>query len=274
MSNAHTSDPSWADEVKQRTRGQWSHNPAGDLGAGDEPLGTRESFARVEAYRYREQPWMRDTFHFERYRGLDVLEIGVGLGTDHVQFARAGARMTGIDLTSRCTELTGQRFDLEGLHSNLLTMDAEKLDFSDDAFDAVYSFGVLHHTPFPGRAFAEIRRVLRPRGVFLGGLYNKHSAFYAQIRLQRLVGSVRRCELPAESIEDRLSRVEHSTSDSKPLVQLLTAHELRRLLTQAGFADVELTRRHLGLHRYTRSFAAFDRFAGPLAGWYLIHHAR
>jgi SAM-dependent methyltransferase len=274
MSSADTSDPSWADEVKQQTRAQWSHNPAGDLGAGDEPLGTRESFARVEAYRYRKQPWMRDTFHFERYRGLDVLEIGVGLGTDHVQFARAGARMTGIDLTSHCVDLTVQRFGLEGLHSNLLTMDAEKLDFPDGTFDAVYSFGVLHHTPFPDRAFAEVRRVLRPGGVFVGGLYNKHSAFYARIQLGRLVNSVRHRELPTESIEDRLSRVEHSTSDSRPLVRLMTARGLQRLLAQTGFSDIELTRRHLGLHEYTRSCAACDRIAGPLVGWYLIHHAR
>ncbi len=88
---------------------------------------------------------MHDTFRYERFAGQRVLEIGVGLGTDHVQFARAGAVMTGIDLTPRCIELTQIRVAQEGLWSDLRVMDAGQLTFEKDAFDAVYSFGVLHH---------------------------------------------------------------------------------------------------------------------------------
>jgi 2-polyprenyl-3-methyl-5-hydroxy-6-metoxy-1,4-benzoquinol methylase len=63
-----------------------------------------QSRSRVEAHRYAEQPWMHETFGYERWAGRDVLEVGVGLGTDHLQFARAGACMTGIDLTPLCVE--------------------------------------------------------------------------------------------------------------------------------------------------------------------------
>jgi ubiquinone/menaquinone biosynthesis C-methylase UbiE len=265
---AHDSPP-WAEEIKHEARAQWGHNPAGDLAAGDAPLGTPESFARVEAHRYREQPWMRETFKFERYSGRDVLEIGVGLGTDHVQFARTGARLSGIDLTPRCVELTRRRIELEGLTSDLRVMDAEQLEYDRDSFDAVYSFGVLHHTAYPARAFAEVRRVLRPGGVFLGGLYNKRSAVYALIVAQRIVYP----RLRAEPIEDRLSRVEHSTSNAKPLVRLLTAGELRGLLNAAGFTEVSIGRRHLGLGRNSIT-DALESLGGRVAGWYLIHHAR
>jgi ubiquinone/menaquinone biosynthesis C-methylase UbiE len=264
-------DESWAAAAKREARKQWDHDPAGSVAVEDDPLGTPESFRKVEAHRYAEQPWMHDTFHYDRYRGQRVLEIGVGLGTDHLQFARAGARLTGIDLTQRCIDLTAARFEQERLESRLIQMDAEGLEFEEDSFDAVYSFGVLHHTPSPERAFREVRRVLRPGGVFIGGLYNERSAFYARVRLERLV----RMEFLHETLEHRRARIEHSTSDAVPLVRLFTARELRALLRESGFPDVRLTRRHLGLGRFTDRLPTWiERGGGRLAGWYLVHTAR
>lgn len=255
------------DPIKREARSQWAHDPAGGLAAGDEPLGTPESFARVEAYRYAEQPWMHETFRYESWSGKDVLEIGVGLGTDHLQFARAGARMSGIDLTPRCVELTGKRLALEGLSSRLSVMDAERLDFPENSFDAVYSFGVLHHTSSPERAFAEIRRVLRPGGAFIGGLYSKRSWFYLRIRAERLA----RLEFLRESFADRLSRIEYSTSDAKPHVRLYTPRELRADLRAAGFDEVKIVKRHVGLGRRSERLPGW---LGALGGWYLVHDAR
>jgi ubiquinone/menaquinone biosynthesis C-methylase UbiE len=255
------------DPIKREARAQWSHDPAGAIAAGEEPLGTPESFARVEAYRYAEQPWMHGTFRYEQWAGSDVLEIGVGLGTDHLQLARSGARMSGIDITPRCVELTSLRLEQEGLASHLSVMDAERLDFPDSSFDAVYSFGVLHHTASPQRAFAEIRRVLRPGGAFIGGLYSKSSYFYLRILLERAL----RLEFLRESLSERLSRVEYSTSDAMPHVRLFTARELRKDLQDAGFSRVKISKRHVGLGRSSERLAAW---AGRLGGWYLIHDAR
>ncbi len=255
------------DPIKREARAQWGHDPAGGLATGNEPLGTRESFARVEAYRYAEQPWMHETFGYERWAGRDVLEVGVGLGTDHLQFARAGARMSGIDLTPICVEMTKRRLDQEGLASRLSIMDAEQLDFPDDSFDAVYSFGVLHHTSSPELAFREIRRVLRPGGAFIGGLYSKHSWFCLQIRAERLL----RFEFLRESWADRLSRIEQLTSDAKPHVRLFTPRELRATLRGAGFDQVVIRKRHVGLGRRSEWLPAW---ISALGGWYLTHEAR
>jgi Methyltransferase domain len=136
-------DEGWADRVREQARSQWGHDPAGGLVAGDDGLGSAESFARVDAYRRREQPWMDATFRWERFRGTRVLEIGVGLGTDHLQLGRAGAVLSGVDLTPRCVELTARRFEQEQLRTDLYVMDAEQLTFPDDSFDVVYARVVL-----------------------------------------------------------------------------------------------------------------------------------
>ena len=173
------------DAIRERARRQWSRDPAGGHVAAEGTLGTPEAFRRVEEHRAAEQPWMRDVFGWDRLAGCDVLELGVGLGTDHVWMGRAGAHLSGIDLTPSCVELTAERVRQEGLHSDLRVMDAERLAFADASFDVVYSFGVLHHAPHPERAFVEAHRVLRPGGRFLGGLYNRHSAWYLALRARR-----------------------------------------------------------------------------------------
>jgi SAM-dependent methyltransferase len=260
-----------AEAIRREAQAQWGQDPAGALAAGDEPLGTPESFARVERYRYDEQPWMHDTFRFEQYEGQRLLEVGVGLGTDHVQFARAGARTTGIDLTPRCVELTRLRLQQEGLRADVHRMDAEQLAFADDSFDVVFSFGVLHHIPSLERAFAEVRRVLRPGGVFIGGLYNRRSIFTARVRLEWLLSGAGR----TEPWPRRLSRIEYSTSDAEPYVRLMTTQQLTRALDAAGFADVRIRKRHSALGAITYRMPRFvESTLGALGGWYLIHEAR
>ena len=63
--------------------------------------------------------------------------------------------MTGIDLTERAVEHVRRRFEVFGLQSDLRVADAESLPFGDGAFDLVYSWGVLHHTPDTPRAIQE-----------------------------------------------------------------------------------------------------------------------
>jgi SAM-dependent methyltransferase len=264
-------DETWAQRVRDQSRAQWGHDPAGALHAGDTELGTPESFASIERSRYEEQAWMHDTFRYDRFRGAQVLEIGVGLGTDHLQFARAGAEMTGVDLTPRCVDMTGHRLALEGLRSNLHVMDAERLEFPDDSFDVVYSFGVLHHVPSSERAFAEVRRVLRPGGVFLGGLYSRESFHYARMLIEWMISG----RFLRQPYEDMLSGVEYSTSDARPYVRLFTREELRSILHATGFEEVAIRRRHLGLGEYTASVPrGIEQLFGRIGGWYVVHEAR
>ena len=113
--------------------------------------------------------------NFSQTKDLKVLEIGVGLGADHQKFAESGALLSGIDLTNRAVEYTRHRLETFGLESNLQIGDAEKLNFTNECFDQVYSWGVIHHTPDTPKAIEEIHRVLKKSGKATIMIYHKWS---------------------------------------------------------------------------------------------------
>jgi ubiquinone/menaquinone biosynthesis C-methylase UbiE len=177
-----------AQDLKKRVHDFWQANPCGTRFAQGE-AGTREFFDAVERHRYRTESHIREVVGFDRWRGRDVLEVGCGLGTDGINFARAGAAYTGIDLTEASIELVRRRFEIEGLDANLKVADAENLPFADASFDLVYSHGVLHHTPDTARAIDELYRVLRPGGAAMVMLYHKNSYnYYVNIMALRRIG--------------------------------------------------------------------------------------
>lgn len=163
--------------LKDRVRAFWQANPCGTKFSDAEP-GTRLFYERVEEHRYEKEWHIPAAADFASARGLKVLEIGCGLGTDGAQFARAGADYTGVDLTEAAVELARRRFELFDLAGEFRTADAENLDFADESFDLVYSHGVLHHTPDTERAVREVHRVLRKGGRAVVMLYHRDSYNY------------------------------------------------------------------------------------------------
>jgi len=166
-------EPSTNDVVQQ----YWERNPCGisPLITAGAPAGTRRWFERIEDHRYQLIPHIHAVAQFTRHRGKKILEIGVGAGTDHLQWARAGARCVGVDLTDAAIELTRAHLAMHGFESDLRRADAEALPFPDESFDLVYSWGVIHHSEQPAKIVSEIHRVLRPGGTFIGMLYGRRS---------------------------------------------------------------------------------------------------
>ncbi|MEO7086627.1 MAG: class I SAM-dependent methyltransferase [Gemmatimonadaceae bacterium] len=133
-------------------------------------------FDSIAAHRYRVEPFVRDFADFDRWRGKRGLEVGVGAGTDFVEFLRAGAEMSGVDLTKAAVQHVEQRAAAYGLPSpNVLQANAEQLPFTNDAFDFVYSFGVIHHADNTWKVFDEIYRVTKPGGAIKIMVYNLDS---------------------------------------------------------------------------------------------------
>ncbi len=161
-------------DAKGSVRDFWDAESCGEAMLDHEDPGLR--LAELRAIRYEIEPYIPLFADFESGRDRDVLEIGVGMGSDHSMWAEASPRsLTGIDLTPRAVEFTRQHLDAAQLESELRVADAENLPFEDACFDLVYSWGVLHHSPDTPKAFKEVLRVLRPGGTAKVMIYHTHS---------------------------------------------------------------------------------------------------
>jgi SAM-dependent methyltransferase len=142
-------------------RDYWNRRPC-NIRHSQAEIGSKEYFDQVEARKYMVEPHIPVFADFACWKGKRVLEIGCGLGTDAANFARAGADYTGFELSNVSLELTKKRFAIFGLNGTFYLGNAEEL--SDIApsqkFDLVYSFGVIHHTPNPGRVIEAAKNYL------------------------------------------------------------------------------------------------------------------
>jgi len=200
--------------------GYWNANPCSES---DQLLSIEDVrfYPEQEAARYDLQPFIPPFADFEATYGKRVLEIGVGLGADHVRFSRGGALTVGVDVTWSAILHTRRRFSGEGRTARLVVGDALRLPFRDEQFDVVYSFGVLHHTPAPPVACAEASRVVRRGGGVKLMLYNLRSLVALQVWL--IFGLMR--GRPFRSWRELIANhMENSGT------QAYTRGELRRLL--------------------------------------------
>jgi ubiquinone/menaquinone biosynthesis C-methylase UbiE len=96
--------------------------------------------------------------------GIELLDVATGTGNVSVPAARAGAKVTGLDLTPKLLEDQRARASAAGVEVELVEGDAEELPFAAGSFDRVTScFGVMF-APRQPVAAAELLRVARPGG--------------------------------------------------------------------------------------------------------------
>jgi ubiquinone/menaquinone biosynthesis C-methylase UbiE len=258
----------------------WGASPAGWVYGDGAPIGTREYFENVLKKRSSyELPWLFEVFPFGWTRGKTVLEVGCGAGYDAYEFCRNGANYTGIDITPENIERTKKHLELFCFGGDVRLGDAEKLQFSDESFDVVFSNGVLHHIPDIGQSFDEIYRVLKPQGEFWVTLYHKNSVFYRlSVCLWNhiLKGGFRKL-----SLQERRSLIEYTVSDAKPIVNVYSKNEVRNLFTAARFTIEFIGCRKLvhedfpgKICRLIRPIpqALLDRL-GYILGWYVVVRA-
>lgn len=163
--------------LKARVRKFWQASPCDSWFTNEAP-GTLAFYRGLDKHRYKVHWRLQRAVGFERTRGLRVLEIGCGCGSEAELFVRAGAHYTAIDLTNAAVSITRRRFQVFSLEGCFVQGDAENLPFPDGSFDLVYSHGVLHHTPDTARSIREIYRVLSPAGRAVVMLYYRGSFNY------------------------------------------------------------------------------------------------
>ena len=188
-----------------------------DLDISSAQPGTPEFFKDLDQYHFEKLHHLPRLIDFNTYRGKRVLDVGCGAGTDLVRFARAGATVTGVDISSAAIDLARQNFEQQGLEADLRVADGELLPFDSDTFDVVFAHGVIQYTPDTQKIVDECRRVLKPGGQAIFQVYNRISWLNALSKLMKVP-------------------LEH---EDAPVLKKFTAAEFRALLR--GFSDVWMT---------------------------------
>ena len=107
------SEPS-VEQLKTEVKAYWNRQSCETDQARSQKF-TREYFEEIEQHRYTTQSFIHSFAQFTRYRGKRVLEVGFGAGTDFIQWLRAGAVATGIDLTEEALDNLTHRIEIYGL---------------------------------------------------------------------------------------------------------------------------------------------------------------
>jgi ubiquinone/menaquinone biosynthesis C-methylase UbiE len=267
------------EQRKEDVRLFWEKMSCGEVYAeGDSLAAQLESQARQ---RYELEPYLRDFARFEDARGLDVLEVGVGMGADHCELAGASPRsLSGVDLTERAVEFTRKRLALCGLTSDLRQADAENLPFADQSFDLVYSWGVLHHSPDTSKAIDEVWRVLRPSGRARIMIYHQWSIvgllLWARYGLAKGRPFVPLGKIYAQYLESPGTKA-YTVREAEQLFRSFTDVRIRSQLSFGDLLEGKVGQRHQGLALslakalWPRSLI---RRALPRLGLYLLIEAR
>ncbi|MDW8417760.1 MAG: class I SAM-dependent methyltransferase, partial [Bacteroidia bacterium] len=222
----------------------WDNRPC-NIRHSPKPVGTREYFDEVEKRKYFVEPHIPRFAEFPRWKGKKVLEIGCGIGTDTINFARHGAYVTAVDLSEKSLEIARQRAKVYNMEDRItfIHANAEELDryVPVERYDLIYSFGVLHHTPHPERAFTQLRQYAGPETVLKVMVYHRYSWKVLWILLKYGKWQFWKA---AEWVA-RYSEAQ----EGSPVTYTYSRQEIAQLLKKSGFEPIDMWVDHIFPYR-------------------------
>jgi SAM-dependent methyltransferase len=201
---------------------------------GTAEVGSKEWSDQITEQRYFVQPHIPKFADFPRWKGKRVLEIGCGIGTDTLEFVKAGAYVDAIDQSKESINIASRRM----LVPHFVCADAEKYRYPQWEFDLIYSFGVLHHTPHPKAILRNLAYYsLKPDGEL-------RIMLYARWSWKKLMGH------------------QPEAQAGCPLVRWYTVREARRMVESCGFKVTSIRKTHIfpwripdyTQHKYVKAF--------------------
>jgi 2-polyprenyl-6-hydroxyphenyl methylase/3-demethylubiquinone-9 3-methyltransferase len=180
---------------------------------------------------------LRTNFIMERLTVPDprILDVGCGGGILSEALARAGARVTGLDLSEASIQVAKKHAQQQGLEIDYRYESAQEVAGQQaGTFDAVTCMEMLEHVPEPGKIVAACAQALKPGGqAFFSTINRTPKAF-----LFAIIGG--------EYILRLLPRGTHTYS------KLIRPQELKDWTHEAGLEFVRLA--SLMYNPFTRTF--------------------
>jgi ubiquinone/menaquinone biosynthesis C-methylase UbiE len=178
--------PNGVVELTRQVRTYWNSR-IHDLEMTDKPPGSKAFFEELDEYRFDKLAYLPKVIDFGGFRGQRLLEIGCGIGTDLVRFAKGGAIVCGVDLSETAIRLARRNLEVNGLPwDRFAVADGSHLPMPDRSVDVVYAHGVLQYSPDPRGIVTEAQRVLRPGGTAIFMVYNRVSWLMAMSRVMKV----------------------------------------------------------------------------------------
>lgn len=230
-----------------------------------------KSYEEKRRFRYELQDYMHEEFQFNKFAGKKILELGSGAGIDSAEFLRNGAEVVSVDFSSLSVRSTKHLLEEADFSGHVVMADAKHLPFRDSQFDAVYSFGVIHHINEVADVLNQIVKVLRSGGLFLGMVYNRLSLLYAYsiIYLHGILEGLFAQGLTESEIAAKFS--ERMTGN--PYTRVYDKGELRELLGKF-FRDVSIETHYNVIDTPDKRKVKFNLENGEEnLGWHLAFRA-
>jgi 2-polyprenyl-3-methyl-5-hydroxy-6-metoxy-1,4-benzoquinol methylase len=218
----------------------WNRRPC-NIRHSPKPIGTRQYFDEVETRKYFVEPHILRFAQFDQWKGKKVLEIGCGIGTDTINFARYGAHVTAVELSENSLEVARMRAGVLGLHKRIefhLGNAEELTEFLPvKPYDLIYSFGVIHHTPHVERVIEQMRFYTRPGSIVKIMIYYRYAWKVLWILLTHGRGRFWR-------LEELIAQYSEAQTGC-PITYTFTKQQARNLMARNGFRVTEMWVDHI-----------------------------
>ncbi len=271
-----------------QVRDYWNARPCNIMHS-DYPVGSKEYCDATEARKYKVEPHIPTFAEFPAWKHSSVLEIGCGIGTDAVNFARSGARVVALDVSETSLAVARQRAKHANVHIDFRQINAEELDKATAfhrrhawllGFDLVYAFGSIHHSPDPQKIVSNARELMKYGGTLKLMVYNKYSWKALWILLKYGKGQFWK-------FSELIAR--HSEAQTGcPITHVYSRRSIKKLVESAGFKVKKVSVAHIfpydveSYKRYEYKLAApwkycpkwLFRKLESLIGWHLLVEAQ
>tara|TARA_Y100000590_G_scaffold368256_1_gene428809 strand:+ start:1068 stop:1880 length:813 start_codon:yes stop_codon:yes gene_type:complete len=216
----------------QGVREFWDSRPC-NIRHSSKPLGTKEYFEEVKKKKYKVEPHIVEFADFNKWKGKKVLEIGCGIGTDSIEFAKHGAELTVIDISQKSLDICKKRFEVYNLKAEFILGDAEELDTylsKDDKYDLIYAWGSIHHSLHPEVIVKNLKKYLKIGGIFKLMVYSKVSMKMFQMLREEGIWDF-------SSLSDIIPKYAEAQRGC-PIAYTYTFEEIKELLTDFNIESI------------------------------------